>query len=1051
MQKLKRGQFIMNAEEVQLIEKGLNLTINPIKDNFSLAEEIFEKLRYSSSLLTSLTFFIGQQAQSNNLRVAAASVLYRELKWACEQAQFSYDLSFVKAQIVTLISMYFDQKTLRGKLEQILQTLVQKEYPKNWEDLLHLAINALKAAQNNSQLYSLLRVIYSIFKAYKFHIDDERKVVNHLICQIFPYLESLLVQNLKNLTHEFLPILNVLLKTFYAAIYLELNDYLDQNILKIWIFAAKTAWEHDQFPDEITQPKTWAEMCICEKMLEFSIKKTAMDVLIKVAQHVSTRFQRFPVIANTFVDLMTPLMDSVVTFLNAANYAFKFREPNNMVFPKHLRVCTSICVSNGYRFLHYAFQISYNYNEVIDKTIADTIIFDVLIYALQINDFELELFNENQMQYIYSEKNDLSDPVMKTKRGAVEVLILVCKYESEMNKEFTLFLIQAATTGINPRSKAPADERLIEGLMYGLDHLIQQSRKVFQGGIEELIRTLLLPQLLKPDNPSFVKARVCNIIYEINDLETNDQKTLTDLCHGICDCMTKPDDLYLSLKALFAMANISLHEKVPSLLEKDLGHILQHVFDLMKAINLDEILVCLKHIVGAFKSIIKPYAKELLNNLLENFWNIVNSNEDLMREEYEESTERAEQIDSIESGLIAMGDILMLDMPQSIYIESKSWVVDIFAFMLECRGMRPILESGINLFNCYLYNLQTFDDDLWFFYLIICYGLVGKPNVNFTIPNTISPLHQKLLKADLSGLLIAEQTFSFDIFFALLGNYVQKGKDFIITAKDFFGRGFFEYLFDIADALIQLGMEDIVDVQFIYAIRVLTLIPENCMPQLRNNEIIYEAILKYFGSFLALTGRGRTFKAVLLQKIALLLYLDSQFFMQISERLGIRKKLTYELCGGTELFEAPEEREILLMGLVGLYQIPPNQLLDVPLSWLVEETFVCCMILHQFDMQNKGLIPKPNNQDVEVDGRMSEENDEDDESWSEGDYLDEKSFEYRDPFEAVNGVLELKRTWEIIQQQNPGYFEQIIGELNSIKKKQLLDSFAYFSDIAKQK
>ena len=128
----------------------------------------------------------------------------------------------------------------------------------------------------------------------------------------------------------------------------------------------------------------------------------------------------------------------------------------------------------------------------------------------------------------------------------------------------------------------------------------------------------------------------------IDELETNDEKLLVSLCAAVCGCLSNKSELYCSLKALFALSTLSNHEMVPGMLEKDLGYIIEHIFGLMKEINLDEILICLKNIVGAFRNQIKPFAKDLLNNLLENFWGIVNSNEDLMREEQEESTERAD-------------------------------------------------------------------------------------------------------------------------------------------------------------------------------------------------------------------------------------------------------------------------------------------------------------------------------------------------------------------------------------------------------------------------
>jgi hypothetical protein len=1034
----------MNHEEVQTIQCGLALTLDPVNQNFAMAEDMLAKLRFSSTFLNSLTLLISRNDTPNNIRIAASSVLCRELNWAYTQEFFPYDLSILKGQIIGMIALYFEQRVLKDKFEEILQVLVQKEYPVNWEGLLEMSVSQIKQAKDPKQLYGALTILYSIFHAYKFQINEDRLPLNLLIPQVFPYFEHLLVTGLKEPSREFLPILLILLKTFYSANYIELNDYLTTNVIKIWSFAAKTILERGMLPQEAKPARNWSEMCELEKREEFKVKKAALDVLNKLAQHVSSRSSQFPTIADDFLIVLPSLIDSMLNFINSANFIFGLKPENNQNISEFMRVCTANCVAQAYSFLRYAFKINFSVKEIFSVALSEFIIYEIAIYSFQVNEFELELYSENQAQYVYSENNETNDPVMHIKRSAAEVLTIVCDYEPEMAKEFARFVIVTSSTLVNPRNNQPVGERFIEGLLYGLQKVIGSSRKLLSGGIEEIVTNLLLPQLNATQTSEFTKARICSVIQIINSTQACNEQTLRNLSACICRCLGSNDSLFCNLKALYALAAIVGNDVVPPMLIKDLDFIFEHIFALMRKIHLDETLVSLNAIIGAFGCEVRPYAHKLLASLLENFWSIVNSSEDLSKEEDETTAERSEQIDAIESSLNTMADILMLELPQSFMKECKQWIIDIFSFMIECKGLRQIFEAALNLFNVYIYRVESIDDDLWFFYPIICYALVGRPTNTLQVSfENLSVLQARLMKADLTGLLIPDLTFSFEIFLALLGNFVQKGKQFILVARDFYNKSFFEYIFEISDQLIQNGLGEHIDLDLICAVRVISLLSENCLPELRSNIPVYEEIIKYLANFLNLE-RDKTLKVVALQKICLLLYMDASLFMHISGKLGLRQRLLYQLCGLVDLFENSSEKEILLMGIVGIYRLPSNQLFDIPLIWLSNESYSVCMDLKREDMRD---LPSSKNGDIEVESGIyvNDENEEDDESWHEDDYLEEKSLDYKDPFEDVVGVLELKATWELIEQRDPHYFQTIINELNSTKRKDMLDCFSYFA------
>lgn len=76
--------------------------------------------------------------------------------------------------------------------------------------------------------------------------------------------------------------------------------------------------------------------------------------------------------------------------------------------------------------------------------------------------------------------------------------------------------------------------------------------------------------------------------------------------------------------------------------------------------------------------------------------------------------------------------------------------------------------------------------------------------------------------------------------------------------------------------------------------------------------------------------------------------------------------MIYELCGSVKLFESANEKEILLIAIVGMNRLPAEQLVDVPLSWLANKSYSICVELVKGDNKDKTSVKK-NKLGVEID------------------------------------------------------------------------------------
>lgn len=100
------------------------------------------------------------------------------------------------------------------------------------------------------------------------------------------------------------------------------------------------------------------------------------------------------------------------------------------------------------------------------------IIYDITIFHLTVSPFEDELYRNDIVQYIYSDKNTGQEPVMLLKQTAGELIYIISKSDPNFITEyldFTKILID----GVNLRTNTPSNDHLKEGVLFGVEKCIQ--------------------------------------------------------------------------------------------------------------------------------------------------------------------------------------------------------------------------------------------------------------------------------------------------------------------------------------------------------------------------------------------------------------------------------------------------------------------------------------------------------------------------------------------------------------------------------------------------
>lgn len=1028
--------------DFEILYNAISNVLSGQNNKINEGETVISQFKSNSDFAAHL-FAIGLANQSpTSNRIAAMSILFRELENAYKMQHFPYDLTFIKNNIIGLIEQSFNNKALVSKIEEILSILVLKEYPHAWNSLLDNILKEIKNPISFQKTYGALKVVSPIFKAYQHSIEEERKPLIHLIQQFCPFLEKILFEHINNTSQESLRIINSVFKIFNWMIFLTIDDgTITRENFVHWFIAMKISiTKKIILSSHSNNQYDWGEIVVLENDIQFKTKKNALALLSRVSRHMTNAVEKNSPLHLFYLENLTVLIECVVTQIDCQNGFFQLKNQPSGNFSMTL---SPKCLIEAYGFLNYAMQTQINY-QVMNSKMLDAVIYEVLIYSLQISPFELELYDANQIQYIYSSKNALNEPVMAGKKLAADVINYIAKYDSQFAKDFIAFIIQSLTCGFNIHNKLPLDDRFIEGLYFGLEEILDATKTSLSGGIDEIIRILILPIVTDASKNVFLKTRAFIILSKLH-ASIDHTETLSAILMGICNELCSQTSLYCKTNAIQALSVMLECEKAPELLKNNISDILNHTLALMKAINLDEIVASLQSVVISFGDEIRPFAKDILNNVLENFWDIIKSNEDLQKEDFDENLEKVEIIDSLESCVKSMTEILRLNFDGGFYLECKTWVLEIFNFMFECQNLRQVFSEVLRLFNVLISKLPSLDDEIIFYFPILCYSYIGFPNENMvTDISCFSASMQKLLKLNYKNLSLKDDSnICLNGLLTILGNIIQKGSNIFFIAKDFFGTSFLNLVFSIVVDLAQIGYHEKDDYNLILSLRLISFIFENCFEQTKTNVFCYQEILRYFSNFLGLQNRGKHFKCLVLSKLCILMYLDFEFFLNAAKGINLYEGLIYEFCGNTSLFADEDEKRLLLLAFIGIYKVPLSKVANIPLDFLTSGTHAIVTYLVVEDMKDKKSSTK---NDDYVENNMIEEDDEDDDSWNEDDAQEEDNFDYNDPLETIEPVLELKKVWLQMQSQRVSDFNSILNTLPNSAQKEIFDSFVYFEN-----
>jgi hypothetical protein len=516
--------------------------------------------------------------------------------------------------------------------------------------------------------------------------------------------------------------------------------------------------------------------------------------------------------------------------------------------------------------------------------------------------------------------------------------------------------------GCNPRNNAPVDPLQREYLFNVLEVIGDrlQYHKPLIENLPPFFEQFVIPELMSDHD--VLRARACSVYANLGAIvEYNNQNSYIQACQGICNCLSSKC-LPIRVPAAESLHVFLLHPAARELLANDLEKVLDLILDVMNQIELDELVVALEGIIKEFGGRAGKYTVRLIEGLtLAYFQYKNNSNKgDEGADEFlgDESTRAAE------ASLNTINNILKSNLDNQVYMDVGKYILQIFnSTILSCDDV--CFDKCLGLLNLLLYKANKLDEQLVFYFPLICYLIVGKPhgNIKMDISNFPEELQEVILKVN-------TKRKWFDSLSSVVGcflNFMQKCGPNFLQGTDFYGNSFTDLLFMV---IRKIGEECMKTKQYgnlLYSLRIIMGLLENFQGQVDNHLL---SILQIVRELLnECQGNKNSLRSMILQVVAMMLWYNPNFTAQMLISQNYFNELLQVWFEHLAQFETEHEKERELYGIVSLVRLPYGTLpRELSIGAVMREVLQVCKHLLDLKKTKKGQL------EAEVDKNTAEAN-----------------------------------------------------------------------------
>lgn len=228
---------------------------------------------------------------------------------------------------------------------------------------------------------------------------------------------------------------------------------------------------------------------------------------------------------------------------------------------------------------------------------------------------DVELFNDDPIEYIHKFTNvepDTPTPDV----GAASFLLALVRRRKQQTFGRIIEFIQSQVTQVDTSTLEGACHKIgILRMLEALQPVITIKNSPIIGQMESFIVQFVLPDMHNPH--AILRARACTLVGAYSSLEFS-RETLQSLYESTLKALYA-DQLPVQVAAALTLQGLSQHEDVNAAIGQHVTQIVQHLLALTKKIDLDNLLEVMDDFIKMHPEQITPFAIEMATDLRDHF------------------------------------------------------------------------------------------------------------------------------------------------------------------------------------------------------------------------------------------------------------------------------------------------------------------------------------------------------------------------------------------------------------------------------------------------
>ncbi|KAL6058791.1 putative importin-7 [Balamuthia mandrillaris] len=597
------------------IVECLNSVLSPSADTRNAAEKQLEKFVTMPGYVVALMQIMTSGEVPSPLRLSAAVNFKNAVRMLWGQQPDKATLSqedkgLVKQNFLELICHV--EPRLRGPLSVALRTIVEKEFPEGWPELLPKILEYIRSQERNA-LFGALFTLRILCKKYEFKPAEGglREPLYHIVEEVFPILLPLFEALSKaEFTMEIVALQKLICKIFWSCTQFGVPTYFgDASALAPWMQLLLQLFQkpvpQEGQPEDLFEKQKWEP---------WKLKKWIAHIFSRFFGRYSVPRKSDPPHVQQF--------GATFCSLYAAGLLKVFMDTMSVIaeggyLPPRLIAVSITYVSDAMKYGETFKVLKPHMALFLNK-----VLFPLFCY----NEQDDRIWQEDPAEILRKESSltdDFWDPRIVAMNFVLDLIALrgksylpvVAGHAIEVLKNYQ----QAAPEQRNLREK--------DGALYVLGNLCAKliKSKAYKPHLENFLVNHVFPELESPY--PFMRARACWAFAQFFEVKFTDEQVFLNALRRVLELM-KDKDLPTRVKAALSIRFLCLNPIALEPLKQILPQLLEAYLGLMNEIENDDLVKTLQVIISQYHTEVGPFAVALCQRLVEAFTRLSSDEDD---------------------------------------------------------------------------------------------------------------------------------------------------------------------------------------------------------------------------------------------------------------------------------------------------------------------------------------------------------------------------------------------------------------------------------------